>query len=261
MLVQTIQTLPMASPHLLSHMHTTHSPCLTYAYPHTHHASSHICTPTHSPCLTYAHPHTHHASHMHTHTLTMPPLTYAHPHTHHASHMHTHTLTMPPLTYAHPHTHHASHMHTHTLTMPHICTPTHSPCLLSHMHTHTLTMQEWWKVESDGQQGYVPASYMKRLEVAAPRRDSSVTSPLLMTSPLQDTVQSRQLAINSKLAHPHTPHPTTHPKPIEGQFLPSPCSPSLNPHSPKALHTTHTPPLPPPTLSLMQHSKKLGIPK
>eukprot|EP00731_Ephydatia_muelleri_P023859 Em0016g130a len=65
---------------------------------------------------------------------------------------------------------------------------------------------EWWKVESDGQQqGYVPASYMKKIDLQ-PRRDSALSinasgNPLLMSAPLQDTVQSRQLAINSKYDH------------------------------------------------------------
>ena len=54
-------------------------------------------------------------------------------------------------------THTHTHAHTHTHSLTHSLTHSHT----SHSLTHT---QEWWKVEVDGKQGFVPANYVQKID-------------------------------------------------------------------------------------------------
>lgn len=52
--------------------------------------------------------------------------------------------------------------------------------------------REWWKVESDDRQGFVPASCVKKVDAKKASQD------LLSNIPEQETISDRQAQIDSK---------------------------------------------------------------
>ena len=66
-------------------------------------------------------------------------------------------------------------------------------------------LQDWWKVELDGKQGFVPAAYVSK--VSSPPSSVPATpnaSTLSLNTSGQDTVQARQLSIKAKYSRLHT---------------------------------------------------------
>ena len=56
--------------------------------------------------------------------------------------------------------------------------------------------QDWWKVEMNGKQGFVPAAYVRKVET--PPTHVTPPSSITMTSPTHSSVQTRQSSINNK---------------------------------------------------------------
>ena len=52
--------------------------------------------------------------------------------------------------------------------------------------------QDWWKVEANDRQGFVPAAYVKRID------SHKASQELLSQAPELDTVQQRQTALDEK---------------------------------------------------------------
>ena len=59
-------------------------------------------------------------------------------------------------------------------------------------------MQDWWKVEKDGKQGFVPAAYVRKMATPPPSSPTTPTSPVTMSSGAQDAVVMRQNVIKAK---------------------------------------------------------------
>ena len=55
-------------------------------------------------------------------------------------------------------------------------------------------VQDWWKVELNEKQGFVPAAYVCKVE--APSTNAMLT--VTMTSPTHNSVQTRHASISSK---------------------------------------------------------------
>ena len=73
------------------------------------------------------------------------------------------------------------------------------------IYIHASHTQDWWKVEQDGKQGFVPAAYVRK--VTSPPASSSATpasSTLSLNTLGQDTVQARQVSIKSKYSRLQT---------------------------------------------------------
>ena len=61
-------------------------------------------------------------------------------------------------------------------------------------------MQDWWKVELDGKQGFVPATYVKKIDPPS-TATTPATSSLTMVATGNDTVQARQVSLAGKYSH------------------------------------------------------------
>ena len=53
-------------------------------------------------------------------------------------------------------------------------------------------LQDWWKVEANDRQGFVPAAYVKRID------SHKASQELLAQASELDTVQQRQQALDEK---------------------------------------------------------------
>ena len=119
------------------------------------------CQHIHIHTYTYTYIHTHTYIHIHTYTYI---------HTHTYIHIHIHTYT-----YIHTHTYIHIHIHTYTYTYTYT---------YIHTHTHTYTNNR----RQNGQEGFVPANYVKEAEplktTKTVKRKEMVSVPVKVSSSL-----------------------------------------------------------------------------